>query len=66
MLSIQEEKCKGSRVSKVEPLDILLEEISHRCLEKKAESQAVFVDHNFYCSGEIIDALFVREMCKDK
>ena len=40
--------------------------MSHNCKGKKAESQAVFVDHNIYCFGEIIDAFSVREMFKNK
>ena len=60
LLDIQEEKYKAVGVSKVGPLNLLLEEITNLRIENKPEAQAVFVDHNFYCFGNIIDSLWIQ------
>ena len=66
LLAIQEEFFKDDGVSKVGPLTLLLEEITHLHREKKPEAQAVFVDHNAYCFGKIIDSLPIRAMCENE
>ena len=66
LLAIKEENFMAVSVSKVVPLTLLLEEITNLRRKKKPETQAVFVDHNAYCFGKIIELLRIREMCKNK
>ena len=63
---MKEENFMAVSVSKVVPLTLLLEEIANLRREKKPETQAVFVDHNAYCFGKIIELLRIRAMCKNK
>ena len=44
----------------------LLEEIINLRREKKPRAKAVFVDHNAYCFGKIIESLWIQEMYKNK
>ena len=64
LLAMQREDFKDIGVTQVGPLALMLKEITNLCREKKSE--AVFVDHDTYCFGKILDTLRLQSMCQSE
>ena len=64
LLVMQREDLKEIGVTQVGSLALLLKGIENLCREKKSE--AVFMDHNAYCFGKILDTLRLRAMCRSE
>jgi len=56
LLAMRQENFKGIGVTKAGPLALLLKEIA------SLRTKAVFVNHNSYCFGKILDTLRLRSM----
>ena len=61
---MQRDDLKDISVIQVGSLSLLLQEIAYPCRKKKDKS--VFVDHNAYCFGNILDTLRLQAMCQSE
>ena len=60
LLAMRQDNFRGIGVTEAGPMVLLLKGIA------SLRTEAIFVEHNSYCFGKIIDTLRLRSMCKSE